>query len=276
MERRFRRWEGLTADEARAVLDEYLAGRQQRLAAFHEEVRRRDGPIERLDFTRGSLGPLWSWVMATYPPTPSTDDEMWAADPPWWYSFHAPLGQRIGRDLSRIVTGAAAYFAETVTRTRATEWVIGKDRRMADFRQPLLSVHGRGTFLPDAIVLVAANQWASGTIVSERRLLDLYDIWAGPDDPRPEAGEDEPRPAPYSVERFDGIDFDAVITFDDVLAHEEEGRLARFVEALDRQEGVERVVWEDREIVLVRAPRLDEVTLRGIVDRLWEARTSLN
>jgi hypothetical protein len=274
MEPRVRRWDDLTVGEARALLDDYVAGLDSRRAAFLDEVRTRRGPIERLDFSRDSLGPLWSWVMATYPPIPATDGAMWAADPPWWYPFHAPLGQRIGPDLSRIVTGVAAYFAETVIRTRDTEWSIGKDRRMADFRQPLLSVRGRGSFLPDAIVLVAANQWASGTIVSEARLLSLYDIWAGLDEPSPTVDAEEPDLGPYSVGRFDGTDFDAVISFDDVLAHDEDDRLARLVEALGREPGVDRAVREDREVILVRAPRLDEARLRAIVDRLWGAGTS--
>jgi hypothetical protein len=269
-----RRWSEVTAAEARALFDEYLAGRQARLVSFLDEVRARGGPIERLDFGRESLGPLWVWIMATFPPTPATDGDMWASDPPWWYPFHSPLGMRIGPDLSRIAVGAATYFAETVLRTRpGSTWSIGGDPRSADYRQPLLAVAGRAGFLPDSIVLVAATQWASGTIVSETRLVDLYDIWAGPDGAAGEPAAGEPHPGvadrgPYSVGRINHPNWSFEIDFDDIVAWEEESRIERLIAGLNQDPSVDAAVLEDREVVLVRA-RLGERTMQELVDRLW-------
>jgi hypothetical protein len=267
-----RSWSELTANDARTLFDEYLAGRPARLTAFLDEVRSRGGPIDRLDFNHESLGPLWIWIMATYPPTAATDDEMWANEPPWWYPFHWPLGMRIGPDLSRIVTGAATYFAETVLRTRpGSTWSIGGDKRGADFRQPLLAVPGRAGFLPDSIVLVAATQWESGTIVSDNRLVDLFTIWAGPAVAASE--EEDPQSSDlgaYSIGRITHPEFNFEIDFDDIVASEEEDRIERLMAALNREPAVDVAVMQDREIGLIRA-RLGETDMQQLVDRLWGA-----
>jgi hypothetical protein len=273
-ERRVRRWSELSARESRELLDEYVACHEARLSAFLDEVRARQGPIEQLDFTRESLGPLWVWITATYPPAPASDDQMWSNDPPWWYAFHSPLGQRIGPDLARIVTGTAAYLAETIRRTRpGVTWVTGKYPNGADFRQPLLKVPGGGAeFLPDSSVLVAANQWADGIIVSDSRLIDFYDVRAGRGEgPRPRTFDVPEGDEPYNLERDRSERLDTVISFDHAVAHEDEDRLKRLVAALAREPGVDQAVWEDREIVLLAAPRLDDQTIRDLVDRLWSS-----
>lgn len=82
---------------------------------------------------------------------------------------------------------------------------------------------------------------------------------------------------PWTVEAIDDDDdprvgvFTHDIGFDDVVAHEEEDRVAAFVVALGVQAGVLEAIHEDRELVIVRAPDLDVASLEAIVARVWDA-----
>jgi hypothetical protein len=267
-----RRWSELRAGETKALFETYVAGHSDRVAALLREVGERGGPIERLDFTRDSLGPLWAWVMENEPPPagPVSDESMRGGEPPWWYPFHPQLGQRIGPRLARLVTLVAAYLAETILRHRpGSTWVIGTDPNGADHNQPLLHVAGRGEFLPDSVLLVMANQWANRVIASPDRLLDVFDTRAGPD--RPErAARDLPVEA-FTLERDVAERFDTVISFDEVIAHEANDRIDQFVFSLAKATGVLAAVREDREIILVRAPRLTDLSVAALVDEAWRA-----
>jgi hypothetical protein len=245
-----------------------VAGHDARVAELLDVVRTGGGP--QLDFSRESLGPLWTWLLETYEAVPSSHDDMVAAGVPWWYPFHQPLAWRIGPSLAALVSPVAAYFAETIRRNRpGSAWALANAPRLDTHNKPVLRVAGGGELLPDVIVLVAITQHLSGTIRSPDRLLFLYATWTGVAVAEPPPGGDL---GTYSVQR--GIRhpvFDTEISFDDLVAFEEEDRLERFVAALGRQPGVERAAWQDREIVLVRAPTVDDATLEALVDRLWAA-----
>jgi len=285
-----RTWSSLSAAEARRLFEHYVAGHDDRVSQLLEEMRQSGGPVAALDFTRNSLETLWGWVTsrAQPPPTPVSDEVMRASGPPWWYEFHAPLGQWIGPDLARLTVGAAAYLAKTVVRQRpGSRWVLERDRGAADFNQPLLQVAGRGRFSPDLVVLTAASKWARGLPMSPARLREIYDVEAGPEpgNVRETSAERPPIAAdggsvgalparPYSIERGAPGRFETVISFDDEAASDAPGgveRIEHLVASLAREPGVERVVHEDRELVLVRAPRLTDERLVELVDRHWDA-----
>lgn len=286
----------LSRAEATALFEEVVAGHPRRVAALLDTVATRGGPSDRLDFTRDSLHDLWGWVLETQPlpAAPTSDADMRAGDPPWWYEFYAPLAQRLGPDLARLVSLVAAYLAEIVLRRRAgTTWVLGRDREAADFHMPLLQVPRRSRFSPDVVVLNVASQWADGTLSGRDRLAEIFDTRAGRDSTDTaaasrdragtvtggagggSAGAAVGRAArPYSIERGAPGRFETVISFDDKAASDAPGgveRIERLVAALAREPGVERVVHEDRELVLVRAPRLTGERLAELVDRHWDA-----
>lgn len=268
-----RLFEDLSRAEARRFFDEHVAGHPDRLALLFDEVRRRGWPVDRLDFTRGSLGELWRWVLTQVdrPSAPHTDDELRAAGPPWWYEFHPPLGQEIGPELAHLVAPLAAYFAETIIRTRpGSAWTLDADRRSANYQRPLLQVAGRGAFSPDTIVLVVLVKWVRGEPTEEDLLVRLYDVRAGKTgDPVPSESTSSPGAQELVVEHVPDDAFNTVVTFDHVVAHEEDERITRFVEALGREPGIERAVREDREIVLVSAPRLEPGIAESAIRRLW-------
>jgi hypothetical protein len=264
-----RRFQDLSEAEARGVFDRYVAGHNQRLTELFREV----GPelAQQLDYTRRSLATLWAWFVETHhPPREVVDDAvMRASVPPWWYEFYPSFGQRLGPGLARVVTLIAAYLADTIIRTRpGSTWALGTDRRAADYQTPLLEIAGRGRLEPDGVLMVTGSRWLRGQAANSDALVRLYDIYAGGE--QMGEGEGETLPA-YEVERGAEGAFETVISFDDVVAHEEEERIAQLVESLSREPEIEQAVHEDREIVLIRAPRMDDQALESAIARIWEA-----
>lgn len=270
----YRLFDDLSRDEAMALLDDYVAGMPLRVDAFLDEVRRAGGPADRLDFSRASMRPAWAWFLAAHhlPEVPVSDEAMRSADPPWWYDFQPPLGQRLGPALARLVTNLAAYLAKAVIRVHPeATWVIGRDKRMADYNMPLLRIPGRGESTLDQNLITLGFRGLKGDVdqADPGRLERLYDWWVAA-----AVAVEAPPPPAYSVGAIEGrrlAGFTHLITFDDVIAHEREGRVEAVVDLLGQQPGVERAVQEDREVVLLSAPQLEMPELEATVARAWEA-----
>ena len=275
----------LPAREARAIFDGYVAGQPGRVAAFLAEVRRRGGPAEQLDYSLESLDPLWDWFIAEHrprrwfggahrvPSSPTPDAIMRSADPPWWYDFHPPFGQELGPYLARLATGLADYvFACAFQARPASRWVVG--RSSAHFRHPVLQIEGRGEveYVAPIVMAVVGLRGERGTEPeAPRRWLER---WLGMDPAWEAEMERLVRPlGPYVVESIDGPRFTHQLSFDDVVAQRQERKIARLVEALTAEAGVEEAVHEDREVVLVRAPGLSASELELIVAALWKRRS---
>ena len=75
---------------------------------------------------------------------------------------------------------------------------------------------------------------------------------------------------PFDVED-EGGDWDFRITFDDVIANEEEDRVAAFVGLLTSQPGVREAAHEDREVILVKTRGLDQHAMQLAAERAWLA-----
>ncbi len=270
----YRLFDDLSPSEAKALLDAYVAGLPHRIDAFVDEVRRAGGPADRLDFERASMRPIWEWFVTAHrlPGVPVSDEAMRIAGPPWWYDFHPPLGQQLGPDLSRLVTNLAAYLAQSVIRHHPdASWVLGRDPRMADHNMPLLHIPGRGQSTVDDNLISLAIQALKGAPdqADLGRLERLFDWWVG--DVAPAVTSTA---RPFSVGAIEGkalVGFTHVITFDDVVAHEQEDRVEALVGRLAGETGVESAVQDDREIVLVRAPQLETTDLEARVAQAWDA-----
>ena len=83
-----------------------------------------------------------------------------------------------------------------------------------------------------------------------------------------EARSSEPGEGPFDVEPVPG-EWQYQVTFDDVVAHEEEDRVASFVERLSEERRIGRAVHEDREIVLIKAGGVPAAEMRAIAERVW-------
>ena len=146
MTREHRAYSEQSRTEALALLDRIVAEVPVDAAALIDDVRRRGGPADALDYSRDSLLALWAWFLEsnTLPRPPATNAEMRASDPPWWYDFTQVLaGRELGPDLSRLATRIAAYFAATLIRHRPeSTWVLDDDRKSIRYNEPLLHVPG--------------------------------------------------------------------------------------------------------------------------------------
>ena len=234
-----------------------------------EAVRRQGAPTVALNFEPADLVGVWEWFVATQerPRGPATDDEMRRANPPWWYDFYSPLGRQIGPIAARLVSPLAAYLSETIIRARpASKWVLGTGRDDPGIQgAPVLAVDGGGRFLPDAVVLSCVAGWSRGDPTSPENLLFLHGIYTGLKVVYPPFAAT----TPYSIARGRPGEFETEIIVADEVAWDEDPRIDDLVAALGSIRGIERVVREDREVVLIRAPTIDDRTLTAMVDRLW-------
>ena len=276
----------LSAAEARAIFNGYVAGQPERLAGFLAEVLRRGGPAGQLDHTLESLDPLWSWFIAEHrprrwfggphrmPSSPVPDEVMRAEDPPWWYDFHPQFARELGPYLARLVTGLADYVLACALRARpASRWALA--RSSAHFRHPVLQIEGRGEVdyaSPITMALLGLRGERNTEPDAPRRWLEQ---WLGMDPAHEAEMERLSRPlGAYLVESIDDQHFTHQVSFDDAVANLQERRVARLIEQLAAAPGVEEAVHEDREVVLVRAAGLSASDLEAIVAALWKRRSS--
>ena len=89
-----------------------------------------------------------------------------------------------------------------------------------------------------------------------------------PADGPTEARSSAPGEGPFDVEPVRG-EWHYQVTFDDVVAHLEEDRVASFVERLSEEPRIGRAVHEDREIVLIKASGVAAPEMQAIAERVW-------
>jgi hypothetical protein len=278
----------LPAAEARAIFNRYVAGQPERLEAFLAEVRRRGGPTDRLDYSIESLVPLWSWFLAEHrprrwfggphrmPSSPIADAVMRAKDPPWWYDHHPQFGQELGPYLARFVTGLADYVFACALRLRPdSRWALGKGRSMAHFQHPVLHIDGRGEIEYANPIVLGWLGLRGERNVEPDALRRWLEQWLGMDPAHEAELERLSRPlAAYAVKAVEDGRFTHQVSFDDVIAHRQERKIARLVEQLAAEPGVEEALHEDREVVLIRAPGLSGAELEAILAALWKRRAA--
>jgi hypothetical protein len=268
----WRLFSSLTKREAEALLATYLAGLPERASAFIEEVRRLGGPADQLDYTRESLVPLWGWFIASQrlPDTPVDEEVMRASDPPWWFDFHVPLGMELGPGLAMLVTLLAAYVATIAVRERpSARWVVGSKRSDVDFRMPLLDTNAVVPWPIDTnLVVITLHALGPEKLRAyPKRLQEIYDARTSTWSPADQASV--PEVPAYVVGAREDVELTHEISFDDVIAHKQGRRVARFVKLLLSEPDIDAVHHEDRDLILVNAPGLADDELTAIVDRLW-------
>jgi hypothetical protein len=281
-----RRFSELSAAEARQVFDDFVAEQASRVESFVEDARRRGAPAEALDFSIKGLEPLWEWFVEAHRPDarsadpyrmPGAADRLAGprpADPvPWWAAFHPSFYAELGPLLADRVTGLSAYLFACVIRARpGSAWAMGKGSSSAHFRSPVLKVEGRGEWdygVPIVTVLHALRgehgKDAPGFLRQLlERLLGLDPAWEA------EMARISAPMAPIGVGPIEHARFTHAIDIDGVVAHRQEARVRRLLEALRREDAIADVAWEDREVVLLDAGDLPNADVHRMVERLWE------
>jgi hypothetical protein len=273
-------WSQLPPAEARARLEAFVAGHDARLAGFVAEVKRRGGPADRLDASLESLDPLWDWIVAAHPRGPNdTPFELPGGGPipePWWRVHHPPWADELGPYVAWLAAGFADYvFACILAASPGSRWALGRGRSSADFQHPVLQIAGRGE-MPYVVPLVTAIRWlgARGSAAHGHPPRKVLELWLGLDAEWEARIAERSRPRPvYAVEALGEDDpFTHVVSFDDVVAHRHERRIAGLLQVLADHPAVEEAVHEDREILYVRAPALSAADLEKIVAGAWSSR----
>ena len=276
----------MSAAEAREVFDAFVAEQASRVASFVEDVRRRGGPADALDFSIEGLEPLWAWFVEAHRPDsgsadpyrmPDAADRLPGPRPgdpvPWWAEFHPSFYAELGPMLADSVTGLSAYLFASVIRARpGSAWTMGKGRSSAHFRSPVLNVEGRGEWdygVPIVTVLHALRgdhgKDAPGFLRQLlERLLGLDPAWEA------EVARIAAPMAPVSVGPIQHARFTHAIDVDGVVAHRQEARVRRLLEVLRREEAIADVAWEDREVILLAARELSDADVQRLVERSWE------
>jgi hypothetical protein len=262
----------MSTKEANAFLEQYVAGLPGRIEDFLEEAGKRGAPVEQLDFTRESLVPLWSWFIASQqlPQPRATEEEMRASNPPWWFELLPPLGTELGPDLARFVTLLAAYLGETIKRERpGSKWGFERHRGDSERNEPRLEIaDGMYWAVDTSLVSIVLNALRPKRLQAHPEgLRNVFDVVAPAPGTPPRTWGQARRPFDVAATELPG--FTHEVGFEDVVAREEESRVARFVQLLGRKPGITRVEHEDREIVLVNAPGLREQQLEPVVAGTW-------
>ncbi|MHB8891280.1 MAG: hypothetical protein ACYC65_04465 [Candidatus Limnocylindrales bacterium] len=257
--------------EARHALDTYVAALPARAAAFVEAVREAGGPYGQLDYSRESLVPAWIWLL-TDPPVPAQpvdDAVMRASDPPWWYDYRPQDGQAFGPVFARRVTILCAYAGAVALRHRPGARFELEARRSAAYRNWPVLITDQGSPWPlEPVLANLAERYAvNGLRLDPTKLLQSYDIFTGfaaaPLHPEPAAGPDyefgeAPEWGPLTYQVY----------FDDVVAHEQEARVERFVERLAAQPIVTEVIHQDTEDVIIVVT--NGTGVEELVARTWK------
>lgn len=257
----------LTKAEAAAALQEFLDERGPALSGLRERlVADGQDPAALLDGTPKSLVPLWRWILSrlTGRDAPGATDPATVPREEWpsWERYTTEEEPTLSLESLTLLDGLVSYLA-SVVRDHAplARWEIARDRhkRYAYNNHPVL-VSGKGevhNFLP-GLPVVYARTTLRGTRESPddtiaayaRRLVENLNEAEGG---IVEALEAEPL---FEIEdvRDEPGGYDFEIDLGDEIAHERSAEVDRLVRELSSEAGVNEVLREDREIILVRAP----------------------
>ena len=255
------------------IFESFVDGMESRIDAFVADVHRRGGPAASLDRSIESLEVLWPWFVAAVlvsrsgPRAVGRSSESQAApnaNLAWWIRFQPERARILGDELVVASTGLADYFCACIVRNApGSTWEIS--RRAGTFHQPVLVIPGRGDLNPENVIGLA-SAIASGvetTHSAPNGLRRIAEAWLGLDPEHERLLAAIARPMPrYTVRRIDDPRWSHEVALGDALAHAGSGRIQAMVRALRAEQGVSEVIWEDREIVLVRAP---EIPLERVV-----------
>ncbi|MBK5223374.1 MAG: hypothetical protein JJE52_10970 [Acidimicrobiia bacterium] len=248
------RWDELSREEAEEHLAELVAWLPEAVERLAVDV----GSAVVLDGSRESLEPLCRWVIGQ----PNTGGVLAPDAPaPPWYRYQAGFCAHYGvqTSLVRVIDGVAAYYAACLQLVQpARRWQVGgrdaRDVGYAFYNAPVMTL-GEHDAIPHFQIPTLVKRLVLPERPDDRdppRLQRLYDNATGrsrPGYPEPVGFEVlEIGPRSFHVQMPETLEEDLGDAFD---------TLDERVAAIP---GVERVVWEDREVLLVDGP-IDRATL---------------
>lgn len=277
----------MTKAQAEAAFREYLAERGPALDRLREAlVADGQDPDALLDGSIESLVPLWRWILAHLTvfdaPGGATDPnsaprEQW----PSWTRHEYEVMHALSLESLFLIDGLVSYLGEVVQQhAPEARWEIAhhRIRRYHLNKHPVL-VSGTGedhNYLPG---LPRVHAYSSLTGFREspddtmanyaRRLIEQLNQGDRPDDD--EMAEDEPLVEVEDLgdDELRGRELEVALREDIVFEHNRV--LGRMIKALKEEDGITRVVREDREILLVATPTWSTDRLQEWVARYLQA-----
>ncbi|MDP9983689.1 hypothetical protein J2W14_003112 [Pseudarthrobacter oxydans] len=257
----------LTKSEAAASLQEFLDERGPALSRLRERlVADGQDPAALLDGTPESFVPLWRWVLSrlTGPEAPGATDPASVPREAWpsWERYTVEEEGVLSLESLTLMDGLVSYLAAVVLdRAPLARWEIARDRhKRYQFNNHPVLVSGTGeshNFLPGfpmvhaCGVLLGVRESPDDTMAVYAR--DLIEQLNEGDGGIAEATPAEP---PFEIEdvRDEPGGYDFEIGLGDEIAHERSADVDRLVRQLSGEAGINEVLREDRELILVRAP----------------------
>lgn len=256
----------LTKAEATAALQEFLDERAPALSRLQERLGA-DGlnPDALLDGTPESLVPLWRWLLSSLTgldapgaTDPASAREAW----PSWERYTTEEEQVLSLESLTLLDGLVSYLVAVIRHhAPLARWEIAHHRvKRYQFNNHPVLVSGTGEihhFLPELpavdarAALLGIRESPDDTMAEyARELIDQLNqaegVTAEPRIPEPLVEVEDIRDEPG------GYDFE--IGLGDQLAHERSDDVDRLVRELSAEDGVKKVLREDRDMILVRAP----------------------
>ena len=281
-----RYWDDLTKREATEIFDQYVADHPVRLAQFIADATARGVDPDDLDFGRASLERIWPILVRTAPPEPDTPEDLDREDLPLWAAFRLPYARRIGRRRVELATLIAAYLAECVLRADpANRWVIGDVKGQEGYRKPLLAFGDRARISTESLIATTLTRalddsdFHHAQSVASSGLRRLFDLRMGIDLDTPldapvgsvavPADRDDGHADRLEVHEQGGGSFHVTVAeeVDDELS----SRIDRFVAQFGAVDRIDRVIRDDRDVLLVTAPTMDAFHLGTVLAEMWQS-----
>lgn len=278
----------MTKAKSEVAFQAYLDERGPALERLREAlVSDGQDPDALLDGSIDSLVPLWRWILsrltgadapgATAPG--SVPREVW----PSWERYLYEEEQTLSLESLFLLDGLVSYLAAVVQkRAPSARWTIARHRikRYMHNNHPCL-VSGKGeihNFLPglpsaDAhAILHGTRESPDDTIAKYARAL-IAQLNRGDSPADEEMAEDEPLVEVEDLgdDELRGRELEVSLRED--IGHEHNRVVGRMVKDLGREDGIARVLREDREVLLVATPtwstsRLHEWVANYLEDKI--------
>lgn len=270
----------LTKSEAAAALQEFLDEREPALSLLNERLMA-DGlnAARLLDGTLESLVPLWSWALHRL----TTSEAPGAIDPatvpraewPSWERYTTEEEQVLSLESLTILDGLVSYLAAVVQkRAPGARWEIARHRiKRYQFNNHPVLVSGKGDihhFLPELLAvdaraaLLGVRESPEDTIAMyAREMIEQLNEAEGVIEKSPKL---EPVVEVEDIRDERGA-YDFEIGLADELAHARSADVDQLVEDLSREQGIKKVLREDRDVILVRAPSWSPAALEAWILR---------
>jgi hypothetical protein len=265
-------YEKMDKQESAAALQEFLEERPRALEHLARHLAKHSEDTVSLDGTVESLIPLWRWVKSVLTEQTTETAASDASTSPSWLRYSIGTEPTLSPESIGIIDGVISYLCRVVEQgAPEAQWRVGHHRIKSYMWQnhPMLVHNTEEVPLAHLLPGLARGQ-ASGQRPSDddklaRIAAAVIERLNGTDEET--AVEDEP------LVEVEDLGDDALrgreleVSLREDVAHEYSRQVDRLVKTLTKEDGITRVLREDREILLVTTPSWSTAQLQEWVTR---------